>query len=197
MSRIIPFFITESQLVKALRGKDARAQKTVYETYAGRMMAVCVRYVSKRADAEEVMIDGFMRVYKKIDQFREEGSFEGWMRRIMVTESLLFLRRNKILQKETPLDELSGESEYQWATETVGAEELLYLISQLPDGYRTVFNLYAIDGYSHAEIAALLGITEGTSKSQLSRGRSLLQQGVKNIQTSNVVKNKGYGKTAS
>lgn len=197
MSRIIPFFITESLLVKALRGKDARAQKTVYETYAARMMAVCVRYVSKRADAEEVMIDGFMRVYNKIDQFREEGSFEGWMRRIMVTESLLFLRRNKILQKETPLDELSGESDYQWATETVGAEELLYLISQLPDGYRTVFNLYAIDGYSHAEIAALLGITEGTSKSQLSRARSLLQQGVKNIQDSNVVKNKGYGKTAS
>lgn len=195
MIRVIPFFTTESQLVKALQKGEARAQKTVYDRYSAKMLAICVRYVSNRADAEDVMIDGFMRVYEKVGQFREDGSFEGWMRRIMVTESLMFLRRAKSLRQEVSLDELTTEPDCQWANDNIEADTLLHLVSQLPDGYRTVFNLYAIEGYSHTEIAGMLGISEGTSKSQLSRARAVLQQGVKTLEYEYSVKN--YGRTAN
>ena len=195
MMRIIPFYTTEKQLVKALQQADGRAHKVVYDRYASRMLAVCVRYISNKADAEEVMIDGFMRVFDKISQFREEGSFEGWMRRIMVTESLMFLRRTKSWRQEVSIEGIVTEVDYQWADDQLSTDELLRLISQLPDGYRTIFNLYAIEGYSHAEIAEMLGVTEGTSKSQLSRARALLQQGVKKLEQQYATNS--YGKTAN
>lgn len=121
------------------------------------------------------MIDGFMRVFEKISQFREDGSFEGWIRRIMVTESLMFLRKNKQWRQEIPIDDVTVEPDYAWADTAIHENDLLRMVNQLPDGYRTVFNLYAIEGYNHAEIAELLGISEGTSKSQLSRARAILQ----------------------
>ncbi|MGF7218998.1 RNA polymerase sigma-70 factor (ECF subfamily) [Spirosoma lacussanchae] len=179
MLRLIPFFSTETQLIAALRRAEGRAHKVVYERYAGKMLAVCTRYCANRADAEEVMIDGFMRVFEKIDQFREDGSFEGWIRRIMVTESLMFLRKSKQWRQELPLDDVTVEPDYEWADASLNETDLLRMIAQLPDGYRTVFNLYAIEGYSHAEIADTLGISEGTSKSQLSRARMMLQTLVK------------------
>ncbi|GAA4468574.1 sigma-70 family RNA polymerase sigma factor [Nibrella saemangeumensis] len=196
MMRILPFFTTESQLVKALQQGESRAQKVMYDKYAARMLAVCARYVANRADAEEVMIDGFMRVFEKIQQFREDGSLEGWIRRIMVTESLMYLRRTKAWRQEVSIDDSIEEPDYQWADEALHAEELLRLVSQLPDGYRTVFNLYAIEGYSHAEIAEMLGITESTSKSQLHRARALLQQNVKKIEDQVRVNNSQYAKTS-
>lgn len=180
--RIIPFYMTEKQLADALQRGEARAQKVVYDRYAGKMLAVCVRYVANRTDAEEVLLDGFMRVFDKISQYRGEGSLEGWIRRIMVTESLMYLRRSKAWRQEIALDELTGEPDYGWAADALDTEDLLKLISQLPDGYRTVFNLYAIEGYSHAEVAEMLGISEGTSKSQLSRARLMLQQQVKKME---------------
>lgn len=179
MLRIIPFFTTEAQLITSLKRGEGRAHKVVYERYAGKMLAVCTRYCANRADAEEVMLDGFMRVFEKIDQFREDGSFEGWIRRIMVTESLMFLRRSKQWRHELPLEDVVVEPNYEWADASLNETDLLRIIGQLPDGYRTVFNLYAIEGYSHAEIAETLGITEGTSKSQLSRARTMLQTFVK------------------
>ncbi len=181
MLRIIPFYPTETKLVTALKRGEARAQKVVYERYSGRMLAICVRYVANRADAEEVMIDGFMKIYEKIDQFREEGSFEGWMKRVMVTESLMFLRRKKAWRQEIPIEDMNVEPDYEWADTSLESEDLMRLVNQLPDGYRTVFNLYAIEGYSHAEIADMLKISEGTSKSQLSRARTLLQVGLKKL----------------
>ncbi|CCH56338.1 RNA polymerase, sigma-24 subunit, ECF subfamily [Fibrisoma limi BUZ 3] len=182
MLRIIPFFTTEAQLVSALKRGESRAHKVVYERYAGKMLAVCTRYCSNRADAEEVMIDGFMKVFEKIEQFREDGSFEGWIRRIMVTESLMFLRRNRQWRQEVAVDEMTDEPDYEWADTAVNENDLLRMVNQLPDGYRTVFNLYAIEGYSHAEIADMLGISEGTSKSQLSRARILLQTNLKKLE---------------
>ena len=146
-------------------------------------MAICTRYVGNRDDAEEVLIDGFMRVYSRVDQFRGEGSFEGWMRRIMVTESLMYLRKNKAWRQELQLDTITVEPDYEWADANLQSEDLMRLVAQLPDGYRTVFNLYAIEGYNHAEIAELTGISEGTSKSQLSRVRALLQQKVRSMET--------------
>ncbi|MBN8822864.1 MULTISPECIES: RNA polymerase sigma factor [unclassified Spirosoma] len=182
MLRLIPFFTTEAQLVAALKRGESRAHKVVYERYAGKMLAVCTRYCANRDDAEEVMIDGFMRVFEKIEQFREDGSFEGWIRRVMVTESLMFLRKNKQWRQEVSIDDVTVEPDYAWADTAVNENDLLRMVNQLPDGYRTVFNLYAIEGYSHAEIAEMLGISEGTSKSQLSRARMLLQANIKKLE---------------
>lgn len=196
MALSIPYYLSESQLVVALQRGEARAQKVTYERYATRMMAVCLRYVANQADAEDVLIEAFMRVFERINQFRNEGSFEGWVRRIMVTESLMFLRKNKSLRQEVPLDNVMKEPDYQWADENLQADDLLRLVAQLPDGYRTIFNLYAIEGYNHAEIASLTGISEGTSKSQLSRARALLQQKIKTLET-DVKSAPIYGKAAS
>ncbi|MCK8492130.1 RNA polymerase sigma factor [Spirosoma sp. RP8] len=182
MLRLIPFFTTESQMIAALKRGESRAHKVVYERFAGKMLAVCVRYCANRADAEEVMLDGFMRVFEKINQFREDGSFEGWVRRIMVTESLMFLRRTKQLRQEVPIEDITVEPDYEWADAAVNENDLLRLVNQLSEGYRTVFNLYAVEGYSHAEIAEMLGISEGTSKSQLSRARTLLQMSLKKLE---------------
>lgn len=182
MRQLIPFFKSETQLILALKRGDNRAHRVIYERFAGKMLAVCTRYCANRDDAEEVMLDGFMRVFEKIGQFREAGSFEGWVRRIMVTESLMFLRRNKEWRQEVPLEEILVEPDYDWADVAVNENDLLRMVNQLPDGYRTVFNLYAIEGYNHAEIAEMLGISEGTSKSQLSRARMLLQANLKKLE---------------
>ncbi len=183
MRLLPPIYPTETHLIRGLVRGESRAQKVVYERFAGKMLAVCVRYCANRVDAEEVLLDGFMMVYDKIGQFREEGSFEGWIRRIMVNESLMFLRRHKAWRHEIPLDGAELEPDYAWADAHLNETELLRFINQLPDGYRTVFNLYAIEGYSHAEIAVMLGIAEGTSKSQLSRARQLLQNSLKKVET--------------
>ncbi|CCG99095.1 RNA polymerase, sigma-24 subunit, ECF subfamily [Fibrella aestuarina BUZ 2] len=196
MATSIPYYFSERELVVALQQREARAQKIAYEKYAGRMMAVCLRYVANRDDAEDVLIEGFMRVFDRIDQFRNEGSFEGWVRRVMVTESLMYLRKNKAWRQEVPLDDLGGEPDYELADANLDAEALIRLVSQLPDGYRTVFNLYAIEGYSHAEIAELTGISEGTSKSQLSRARALLQDKIRRLEIDYKPANH-YGKAAS
>jgi len=191
MLRLIPFFTTETQLIAALRRGEAKAHKVVYERFSGKMMTVCTRYCANRADAEEVMLDGFMRVFEKIDQFREDGSFEGWIRRIMVTESLMFLRKSKQWRHELPLEDVTEEPNYDWADASLNADELLRMVGQLSEGYRAVFNLYAIEGYSHAEIAETLGISEGTSKSQLSRARALLQTQLKKAEQNPVPKQTG------
>ncbi|GAB3687874.1 RNA polymerase sigma factor [Spirosoma flavus] len=195
MLRLIPFFTTEAQLITALKRGESRAHKVVYERFAGKMLAVCTRYCANRADAEEVMLDGFMRVFDKIEQFREEGSFEGWIRRIMVTESLMFLRRNKQWRQEIPIEETTAEPDYEWADATLNEQDLLRMVNQLPDGYRTIFNLYAIEGYAHAEIAEMLGISEGTSKSQLSRARTLLQTNLKKLEQEPEYRTDYYEKT--
>ena len=182
MLRLIPFFSTEAQLIAALKRGESRAYKVLYERFSGKMLAVCTRYCANRDDAEEVMLDGFMRVFEKIQQFRQDGSFEGWIRRVMVTESLMFLRKNKQWRQEIPIEDIQVEPDYDWADTSLNENDLLRVINQLPDGYRTVFNLYAIEGYTHAEIADTLGISEGTSKSQLSRARLLLQANLKKLE---------------
>ncbi|MGA0556147.1 RNA polymerase sigma factor [Larkinella sp. VNQ87] len=176
MIRRLLGFSTETQLITALQRADSRAQKVLFERYSSKMLTICVRYVSNRYEAEEILMDGFMRVFERIDQYKSEGSFEGWIRRIMVNESLMYLRRNKQWRAEVALEEAPPEADPGFADQDLVAEDLLNLLEQLPAGYKTVFNLYAIEGYSHAEIADLLGITESTSKSQLHRARALLQR---------------------
>ncbi|MFC5410580.1 RNA polymerase sigma factor [Larkinella bovis] len=176
MIRRLLGYSTETQLIAALQRADSRAQKALFERYSSKMLGICVRYVSNRYEAEEILMDGFMRVFDRINQYKNEGSFEGWIRRIMVNESLMYLRRNKQWRAEITLDDAPPEADPVYADQDLVADDLLNLLEQLPTGYKTVFNLYAIEGYSHAEIAELMGITESTSKSQLHRARALLQR---------------------
>ena len=127
-------------------------------------------------EAEDILVTAFMKIFDKIQQFKHDGSFEGWIRRIVVNESLTFLRRNRALYLEADLDLADREPDYASLSDHLEAEELLAMIQELPTGYGIVFNLYAIDGYSHKEIAEQLGISENTSKSQLSRARTYLQK---------------------
>jgi len=127
-------------------------------------------------EAEDVLITSFTKILDRIDQYKGEGSFEGWMKRIVVNDALTWLRRNKSMYIETELEVADREPDYAQLSDHLEAEDLLAMIQELPAGYRMVFNLYAIDGYSHQEIADQLGITESTSKSPLSRARIHLQK---------------------
>lgn len=176
MVKVLQFFAKESELIAALQQGNAKAQQHLYEKYAGKMMALCLRYINDTMAAEDVMIEGFMKIFQKINQYRYEGSFEGWLKKLMTNEALMYLRTQRyqeIATDQVLSSEISIESDID---ESLTAEVLLDIIQQLPTGYRTVFNLYAIEGYSHAEIAEMLHITESTSKSQLHRARAMLQQ---------------------
>lgn len=179
----LSIFQTEEALVKACQKGDPKAQRRIYEKYSSKMFGVCFRYVHDDFEAEEIMIEGFIKVFDKISTFKLEGSFEGWVRRIMVNEALMYLRSNKKAKLETSYDTILYEPEPEQFNNALEVEDLLKLIETLPVGYRTVFNLYAIEGYSHAEIAQMLGITESTSKSQLSRARVILQNAVTSQKT--------------
>ncbi|KUG08884.1 RNA polymerase sigma factor [Solirubrum puertoriconensis] len=168
--------MNEVELISACRQGSVRAQKLLYEKFAGLMLTVCLRYLRQRADAEEAMLTGFVKVFKALDQYRHEGSFEGWIRRIMVNEALGQLRRKEPLH--LAIDDMVTDVPATAATadSDMAAADLMQLLNELPAGYRTVFNLYAIEGYTHPEIAELMGISEGTSKSQLSKARAMLQR---------------------
>lgn len=166
----------EQELIKGCLRRDPATQKRLYDTFSSKMYALCCRYVKDSMEAEDVLITAFTKILDKIDQYKHEGSFEGWIRRIVVNESLTYLRRNRNMYLETELEAADFEPDYQSLSDNLEAEDLLKMISELPSGYRIVFNLYAIDGYSHKEIAEQLGISENTSKSQLSRARTYLQK---------------------
>ncbi|MCG8311302.1 MAG: RNA polymerase sigma factor [Cytophagales bacterium] len=166
----------ETDLIKACKKQNARAQRLLYEKYASSMLGLCRRYVRGDMEAEDVMIRGFMKVFSKIKLFEGKGSFEGWMKRIMVNEALGYLRKNKAMYLETDIDVADKEPDFGMLDSVLEAKDLLNMINDLPSGYRTVFNLYAIEGYAHKEIGELLGINENTSKSQLSRARMHLQR---------------------
>jgi RNA polymerase sigma factor (sigma-70 family) len=168
--------ITEEELVKACKKRDQKAQRTLYQEYCDGMLGLCIRYVNDRFEAEEIMIKGFVKAFEKIDQFQGDGSFEGWLRKIMVNEALGFIRIQKNLLMSVEIEEAEREPDYQALQVELEVADLLAMINNLPYGYRTVFNLYAIEGYTHKEIAEMMGISENTSKSQLSRARAHLQK---------------------
>lgn len=169
-------FTTEADIIKGCLKGDRRAQQHLYEKYSGKFLAICLRYIKEREMAEDVMIAGFMKIFEKLPQFEEKGSFEGWMKKIIVNESLIALRKSKHLALELNLDFYDEVHGPQYEFRDLEASELMSMIQELPVGYRTVFNLYAIEGYTHGEISNLMGISENTSKSQLSRARGLLRQ---------------------
>lgn len=154
---------------------DRRAQQQLFEQFSPKMLGICRQYLRNNDMAEEVMLTGFLKIFTHLKDFKNERSFEGWMRRIMVNESISQLRKDKKLQfiSET---EIENTEEYSTTIETnLEADEIQSLIDALPDGYKTVFVLYVVEGYKHSEISELLQISENTSKSQLFKARKLLQ----------------------
>ncbi|MGZ3873654.1 MAG: RNA polymerase sigma factor [Mucilaginibacter sp.] len=168
---------TIDELIKRCKANERKAQELLYKQFASKMMGVCLRYATDRMEAEDMLQNGFIKVFQKIEDYRGDGSFEGWIRRIMVHSSIEHYRK---YHKMVQLVDLDDAEEYTsvsaLATSKLAAADLMALIQRLAPGYRIVFNLYAIEGYSHREIAEITGITEGASKSQLSRARSVLKE---------------------
>jgi len=172
----------ETELIEGCQRHNREAQQALYRMYSGKMYSLCSRYVKDRMEAEDVLVTSFTKIFEKIGQYKGEGSFEGWIRRVVVNESLTYLRRNKNMYLELDIEAAAYEPDYHKLDNQLEAEDLLKMIEDLPIGYRTVFNMYAIDGFSHQEIADQLGISENTSKSQLSRARALLQKKLTEIE---------------
>ena len=175
MGTLIKLPSTDQRLVKNCRKGDSKAQRELYERYAPQMLSVCRRYVRSLEDAEEVLSNAFIKVFAKIDQYSGEGALGGWIRRIMVNEALNYIRYQKNLFVEVD-HENHAEISHSGFSDKMDADHLLAMVAELPLGYRTVFNLYGIEGYTHKEIGEMLGISENTSKSQLSKARKHLQE---------------------
>lgn len=174
--------LTEQDLIAGCLKGQRQAQKALFEMYAGKMIAVCRRYTRNHQEAEDVLQDGFVKIYSHLDSFDHAGSFEGWIRRIFINTALKLISRKSYQNEQSGLDNTPDQSINPSVFSRLGEKELLALIDTLPDGYRTVFNLYAIEGYSHKEISDMLHIRESTSRSQLLKARKLLQNKVKDLQ---------------
>ena len=173
--KIIQFFNNEEKLIKRAIENNRSAQERLYNLYAPKMLSVCRYYIKDIHFAEEAMLNGFLKVFSNLNKFEHAGSFEGWIRRIIIRESISFLRKQKNIEFVTDEIELKGEA-VNTIYSDMNVDEIQYLIDALPDGYRIVFVMYAIEGYKHHEIGKLLNISEGTSKSQLFKARKILQQ---------------------
>lgn len=169
--------LSEKVLIERCIKNDEQAQRLLYDKYAKKMVAVCFRYCSDYETARDLMHDAFIKLFRNIGSYTGEGAFETWMRKIVVNTSLEFLRKNDVLKYSLDIDDAVTVSDEQASVvEQLSEQEILKLIAELPHGFRTVFNLYAIEGYSHAEIAKMLNINEASSRSQFSRARVLLQK---------------------
>lgn len=174
--------MNELQLIASCRKGERRAQKELYETYSRKMMGVCLRYVNDRETARDILQDGFVKVFAGMDSYTASGSFEGWMRRIFVNCALEYLRKSDVLREATNLDNTAELIHPDSSViSDMSAEELMKLVRELPVGFRTVFNMFAIEGYSHKEIGEMLNITESTSRSQYTRAKQLLQRKINDL----------------
>lgn len=173
----------EQQLITGCIEGKSWAQRAIYDRFAATMMSVCVRYVTDRQTAQDVLQDGFIKLFNKIDTYSGTGAFGGWVRRIFVTTALEHLRRNDALKQSASIDDIENfiENCDETAIQKMSVDDIMECIASLADGYRTVFNLCAIEGYNHAEIAEMLGITEATSRSQFMRARKILQQKISSL----------------
>ncbi|MBK7957053.1 MAG: sigma-70 family RNA polymerase sigma factor [Bacteroidetes bacterium] len=171
----------ENDLIQKCIQGDRLAQKALYEKFSRKMYYICLRYTTFEEEAEDILQDGFVKVFKSIQSFEGKGSFEGWIRRIVVNTAIEYYRKksNHASLSELEDSEFTGFEEH--TIESFSEKEILKLIQELPVGYRTVFNLYAIEGYSHKEIGEMLQISDGTSKSQLARARAILQGKVNDL----------------
>jgi len=173
------YTITESDLIEGCIKGDRRMQEELYRRFAPKMYAVCLRYSNNSEDAQDLLQEGFIKVYRNLHRFRAEGSFEGWIRRVFVNTSIEHFRKKSAkLSMVSEKEESTIEDTDISALESMAEKDIINIIQELSPGYRTVFNLYVVEGYSHKEIGDLLGISEGTSKSQLARAKAVLQKKV-------------------
>jgi len=173
----------DETLVRECAKGNSKAQRALFDKFAPKMLSVCSRYMGKSEEAEDVLQDGFVKVFQKIVEFKMEGSLEGWIRRIVVNTALDAIRKNKKNLGDVSVDDVSYKVSYtDDSFDDMDVRHLLKLINELPDGYRVVFNMFAIEGYSHKEIADTLGVTENTSKSQYSRARAFLRNQLEKIE---------------
>ncbi len=173
----------EQLLIAGCKRGESWARKEVYELYAPAMMSVCMRYVNNRETACDLLQDGFIKIFTKIGSYTGTGAFSGWVRRVFVTTALEYLRKNDAIRLSVNFDDcgdLVDEVDVS-ALDRLSADDLHACIARLPNGYRTVFNLYAIEGYSHSEIAEMLHISEVTSRTQFIRARKVLQKSVQSL----------------
>lgn len=176
--------MSESDLIKGCLEGDRRAQEYLYQRFSPKMYGVCLRYAGKAEDAQDILQDGFVKIFKNLHMYRGDGSFEGWIRRIFVNTAIEHYRRQVNLYPVTENHENLLETKEISAFDSLSVKDLMKIIQQLSPGYRTVFNLYVVEGYSHKEIAEMIGISEGTSKSQLARAKGVLQNIIKTKRTS-------------
>ncbi|MFN2457449.1 MAG: RNA polymerase sigma factor [Chitinophagaceae bacterium] len=170
---------SDTDLIDGCIRGESKMQYELYNRFAPKMYGVCLRYAGDAEEAEDILQEGFIKVFKKLESFRGEGSFEGWIRRIFVNTAIEHFRRKTYLQPITEKEENTIEAKYLSVLDSLAEKDIINLIQKLSPGYRTVFNMYVIEGYTHKQIADLLGINEGTSKSQLSRAKMILQDLVK------------------
>ena len=171
----------EKQLIDGCVKSDRRAQKALYDKYSRRMMAVCLRYVKDTEDARDLLQEGFIKLYTNINKYSGEGSFDGWVRKIFVNSALERLRHNDILKNADDIDDVNyADMPDDESASEISSDDIMKYVRSLPDGFRTVFNLFAIEGYSHKEIGEKLNISESTSRSQYMRARKILQKMILN-----------------
>lgn len=181
--KVIQLHKNETKLIQRAIKQNREAQHVLFELYAPKMLSVCRYYINDVHIAEEVMLNGFFKVFKHLRSFKNEGSFEGWIRRIMVREAISHLRKKKPVEFSTDTEYF--EEKYTYTIESnLAVAELQQLIDSLPEGYKIVFVMYAIEGYKHHEIGEILKISEGTSKSQLFKARQMLQKKIKELNNS-------------
>ncbi|MGN6494821.1 MAG: RNA polymerase sigma factor [Agriterribacter sp.] len=167
--------VNESDLIKGCLEGDRRMQELLYQRFSPKMYAVCLRYAGKAEDAQDILQDGFVKVFRNLHMYRGDGSFEGWIRRIFVNTAIEHYRRQVNVYPVTEGHENLMEAKEISAIDTLSMKDLMMIIQELSPGYKTVFNLYVIEGYTHKEISEMIGISEGTSKSQLARAKGILQ----------------------
>ena len=175
------FRISDKELISGCIDRKKRFQELLYGKFSPKMFAICLRYASDYHSAEDILQDGFMKVYKNIHKFRHEGSFEGWLRRIFVNTAIEHYRKSVSMYPILEVNNSNHDVIDDNTLENLAAEDLMKMVQSLSPGYRTVFCLYVIEGYSHKDVANMLGISEGTSKSQLARSRYLLQKKINQL----------------
>lgn len=177
--------VTIESLYEGCREGNRQAQEKLYHSMASKMLGVCLRYARSTFEAEDMLQSGFIKVFRHIDSYRGAGSFEGWIRRIMVNTAIEIYRKNLRGGLSVEIDEVYDNAQQTFSMDALECEDLLRVIQTLPPGYRVVFNMYALEGFSHKEIADALQISEGASKSQLSRARTWLKEKLKQLEGGN------------
>ena len=173
----------DTTLVTACLKGDPRAQKALFEKFAPKMFAVCLRYMGDSDDAQDALQDGFVKVFSKLSDFKNEGVLEGWIRRIIVNTCLDAIRKNQKTKFDVSISDVEYQLEYtDNGLQNLELQELMSLVQSMPNGYRVVFNMFAIEGYSHKEIGEKLGINENTSKSQYLRARAFLRERIEKLE---------------